>query len=159
MNRDNDLHEMDGAYSAGTRDGELRLLIPPTASYIAMARLFAAAAARQHGCSEEVIEDLKIAISETVTNAVKAHERTGETDLITITVHRQGSTLTFDVVDRGDGFDLEPGEPQTMKSAALHHGSLGLALVRTMFPETHVRRNADRGMTVGFSITLDAAPA
>ena len=51
--------------------------IPADAKSIALARVFASTIARAFGCEEELIDDVKIAISEACTNAVKAHERAG----------------------------------------------------------------------------------
>lgn len=47
------------------------LTLPAEAEAVATARLFAVAVARTAGCSDEVVADVRIAISEAVTRAVR----------------------------------------------------------------------------------------
>jgi serine/threonine-protein kinase RsbW len=142
---------------AGTGGDDFTFAFPPQAGYVAMARIFAGAVARHFGCNDDVIDDVKVAISETVTNAVKAHGATGSDDHVQLVIQLIDDHLTFNVIDKGPGFDFSPTMPETTELAVLSRGSLGLALVRSLFPATDVRRNSDKGMTVAFTLDLVAA--
>lgn len=139
------------------RDGdELVLALPPEPGLISVARLFGAAACRQLGCDEGAVDDVKIAISEAVTNAVKAHTDGGVSFPVRIAIRLDGGSLRFEVIDAGPGFDAttvvaDGGEPVT-PPAGLYEGSLGLTLIRSLFPEMQLRRNEQRGMTLGFAV-------
>jgi serine/threonine-protein kinase RsbW len=136
---------------------ELMLDIPPDPEQVRTARLFAAATARHFQLDEERVEDLKVAISEACTNAITSHARAGISDPVTIVATRIPSGLRFAVVDRGRGFEPGPVLAATdddRAASGFGEGSLGLMLVRALFPSLTIERNPDRGMTV--TITASA---
>jgi len=134
---------------AGT--DELVLEIPPDPEQIRTARLFAAASARHFGIDEERVEDLKVAISEACTNAMKAHRHSGLGDPIRVIATPDPGGVRFAVVDAGAGFDppeaLVEAEDDAPPSG-ITEGTLGLALIGALFPGAEIERNAGRGMTV-----------
>ena len=138
---------------------KLSLDIPAEPSFLFTARMFAAAIARHFGCGEDAVEDLKIAISEAVTNALKAHRDGSVAEPIRLLAHPSGSEIWFEVVDAGKGFDLAsepaPTDLQT-PPLGLYEGSLGLTLIRSLFPRAEIVRNAVRGMTVRFPVDIAA---
>jgi len=137
------------------------LSVPPEADQVRTTRLFAASIARLYGTDEDRVEDLKVAVSEAATNAIKAHQAEGITSPIRITVALEDDTLRFNVVDAGPGFDaLAPSTPQDTPPAGLFEGSLGLTVIRALFPDVRITRNAARGMTVSFLLeTSGRVPA
>jgi serine/threonine-protein kinase RsbW len=134
----------------------LTLAIPPDAGYIAMARMFAASVARHMRCEEGSIEDVKIAISEACTNSVKAHRDSETNEPIQLLAHLEGEAVVFEIVDVGPGIDvvLHAAETDATSTPAsgLYEGSLGLTLIRSLFPDAEILRNEDRGTTVRFSV-------
>jgi serine/threonine-protein kinase RsbW len=151
------LRGSEAVRSSGNDAGmfELVLDIPPDPEQVRTARLFAAAAARHFGLDEEGVEDLKVAISEACTNAIHAHRGAGIDDPIHIVATSEPQILRFDVVDAGGGFDPEiaKADADYTPPSGLAGGSLGLALIRSLFPKVEIMRNPDRGMTV--SIVAD----
>ena len=144
--------EQTGAH-AGTNG--LALEIPPDPEHARTARLFAAAAARHFSIDEERVEDLKVAISEACTNSINAHRAAGVEDTIRIVASPEESRIRFDVVDAGAGFDPVEAlslSPDYTPPVGLFEGSLGLALVRSLFPGMKISRNEDRGMTVSIPV-------
>lgn len=135
---------------------ELRLSIPPEPGYIAMARMFAGSVARHFGCDEDVVEDVKVAVSEACTNSVKAHRDRGNSEPIELLARLDDEDITFEVVDAGGGIDTELHKAITENAATpaagLYEGSLGLMLIRSLFPGTEIIRNGDRGTTVRFIV-------
>ena len=143
---------------AGTE--ELVLEIPPDPEQVRTARLFGAAAARHFEIDEERVEDLKVAISEACTNAIKSHQDAGVSDAVTIVAAPIPDGLRVTVVDRGRGFDpdlvAKGGEDYT-PAGGLAEGTLGLQMIRALFPSLRIERNADRGMTVSIDVPASGA--
>jgi len=129
--------------------------VPPDADQVRTTRLFAASVARLYGVNEERVEDLKISVSEAVTNAIKAHRNGRLADPVRVTATLDHVGLRFTIVDAGPGFDagktMDAAEPIT-PPPGFFEGSLGLIVIRALFPDVTIERNADRGMTVSFRV-------
>ncbi len=141
---------------------QLRCAVPPEAGYIAMARMFAGSVARHYGCDEDVVEDVKVAVSEACTNSVKAHRESGTNQPIELRAQETNGDLTFEIVDSGKGIDTEMEaavqQGAATPAAGLYEGSLGLTLIRSLFPGAEISRNDDRGTTVRFVVKVDEVP-
>ena len=136
-------------------DGDDRfvLALPPGANHVRTARLLAAVA-RHFGVADERIEDTKLAVSEAFTNAIRAHAAAAPAEPVRVLVRLQARALRFEVVDAGGGFDVGSPDAGLTPPAGISEGSLGLSLLRSLFPEVAITRNADRGMTVSFEVEL-----
>lgn len=151
--------------AARERDGfagrdEFTLALPPEPEYVGVARLFAASVARHFGCDSESVEDLKVAVSEACTNSIKAHRDASVGEPVRIVVRLDGDALRFQVFDVGGGFDAPPPPADSVTPPlGLFEGSLGLTLIRSLFPDTEIARNAEGGTTVRFSLLLPAGRA
>jgi serine/threonine-protein kinase RsbW len=137
----------------------LALDIPPDPEHVRTARLFAAATARHYGIGEEDVEDLKVAVSEAVTNAIRAHADAAVGDPISIVASADGSAVRFDVIDAGAGFD--PAERASDSAdytppGGLIEGTLGLVVISALFPNAAIVSNPDHGMTVSIVIERPA---
>jgi Histidine kinase-like ATPase domain len=95
------------------------LTVPAEAGYVATIRLFAAAVARAAGADEEVVEDVKLAVSELSTAIVVGEDH----DAVEVTAILDGTTLEFVVGP------LLPGD---LVDGAIDPVDIVLAL----FPET-----------------------
>lgn len=140
-------------------DGAFALEVPPDPDQVRTARLFAAAVARHFGAEEERVEDLKVAISEAATNSIKAHRDAAVEDPIRVQVESSPGEIRFSVVDSGPGFSAPP--PMDAKNpvtpvAGLFEGSLGLTLIQSLFPDMSIERNEGPGMTISFSMEVEA---
>ena len=63
--------------------------------------------------------------------------------------------VRFEVVDAGAGFDPETAlshQEEYTPPAGIFEGSLGLALITSLFPGMEISRNDDRGMTVSIPV-------
>lgn len=142
---------------------EFVLALPPAPECVAIARLFSASVARHFWIDEEQVEDLKIAVSEACTNSVKAHQSAGIGEPIRIVVRAREGSLFYEVVDVGSGIDLRVVDGVEADTATpvqgLYEGSLGLILIKAIFPEAEILRNPDRGTTVRFALDIPAAYA
>lgn len=96
---------------------ELELSFPPKPEYVRAARHTVAALARLHDVPDEVVDDLKLAVSEACTNAVSANARTsGEPvrlvgtcwdDVLVVEVSDHGPPLDTSLLERDPEFDSE----------------------------------------------------
>ena len=150
------LGSSEQAEEAGRRGGleEFVLNVPPDPDQVRTTRLFAAAIARFYGVEDDRIEDLKVAISEAATNGIKAHREARATDPLRVSVALQGDGLRFSVIDAGPGFDVEDvpaGASEAMTPRmGIFEGSLGLTVIRALFPDVEITKNTERGMTLSF---------
>ena len=129
--------EADIAYT-----GEVVLAIPALTEYVSLVRLVVASAAQIHPYIDpERIEDLRVAVSEAATNAIRSHESTGTTAQIRVTCNVAEDHIEVIIRDHGKGFDPdalpdlpEPGSPERL----LHESGMGLRLMRMLADETEI---------------------
>jgi anti-sigma regulatory factor (Ser/Thr protein kinase) len=107
--------------------------------------------ARYFDCDEETVDDIKLAISEACTNAVKAKDGSVP---VGIFVHPADSNLEFEVVDSAGGFD----ETTITPSEQLEEGGIGLQIIKSLFPQAVVEPNPNGGTTVRFAVDCSSAP-
>lgn len=142
-----------------TGSHEFVLELPPAPENVAIARLFCASVARHFQADEEQVEDLKVAISEACTNSVKAHRDVGAEEPVRIVIRPRNGELLYEVIDEGAGIDDETAaaamEGMTPPQG-LYEGSLGLALIKSIFPKAEIVRNPGRGTTVRFPLEVPA---
>jgi serine/threonine-protein kinase RsbW len=110
----------------------VRLSVPARAEYIALARLALSGLADIVGLSEEQLADLKLALTEAVSNSVR-HAYAGGAGLVSIAYELTGDALAVEVVDDGKGFD--PERPAPLEGEELTEGGLGIAIIRTIVDE------------------------
>ena len=143
--------------------GSFALEVPPNADQVRTARLFASAVARHFGADEDRVEDLKVAISEATTNSINAHRKADINDPVRIAAASEDDGVRFSVIDSGPGFSTENMVADTRSEVTPAHGlfegSLGLTLIRTLFPGVQISQNADRGMTVSFVLETEPGEA
>jgi serine/threonine-protein kinase RsbW len=80
---------------------ELELAFPPRPEFVSTARHTVAALARLHELSDEVVEDIKLAVSEACTSAVVASSREGSSVPVRVAAFVDGSTMVIEVQDAG----------------------------------------------------------
>jgi anti-sigma regulatory factor (Ser/Thr protein kinase) len=131
------------------------LEIDPDPKLVPTARMFAATVARQLGCPEENVLDLKIAVSEACANAVQAHQEHGVNRPIEVSVEESTPGLVYEVRDAGRGIEVEPEEPPEVFRRAVETGDdsagMGLALIRSLFPSAEFSAAGD-GTVVRFML-------
>ena len=110
----------------------VRLRVPARAEYIALARLALSGLADIVALPEELLADLKLALTEAVSNSVR-HAYADGAGFVSIAYELSGDALTVEVVDDGQGFD--PNRPPTLEGEELTEGGLGIAIIRTIADE------------------------
>jgi serine/threonine-protein kinase RsbW len=128
----------------------VRLTIPAKAEYIGLGRLALSGLARLHPdpLPAEVVADLKLALTEACTNAVR-HAYDGGEGSVEITYELHPDRLVVEVSDDGEGFDLEPA-PAVAGDDELVEGGLGIAIIRALADEVRVSGREEGGSTLRF---------
>jgi len=107
----------------------VRLRVPARAEYIALARLALSGLADIVALPEEQLADLKLALTEAVSNSVRHAYGEGE-GFVSVAYELSGGLLAVEVVDDGEGFD--PERPSALEGEELTEGGLGIAIIRTI---------------------------
>lgn len=110
----------------------VRLRVPARAEYIALARLALSGLADIVALPEELLADLKLALTEAVSNSVR-HAYADGVGSVSIAYQLSGAALAVEVVDDGKGFD--PDRPPALEGEELTEGGLGIAIIRTIADE------------------------
>ena len=126
----------------------VRLTIPAKAEFITLTRLALTGLAREAGIDEEVLSDLKLALSEACSNSVRHAYRDGRDGTVEIAYELEPGRFAIAVSDDGNGFaddlDGEGGEELT-------EGGLGIAIIRAVSDEFSVSEADDGGVRLRFA--------
>ena len=110
----------------------VRLRVPARPEYVALARLALTGLADILTLSDDQLADLKLALTEAVSNSVR-HAYAGGAGFVSISYELSGDALAVEVVDDGQGFD--PERPPPLEGEELTEGGLGIAIIRTIADE------------------------
>nr|WP_106781574.1 anti-sigma B factor RsbW [Lysinibacillus timonensis] len=131
----------------------VELRIPAKPQYVSVIRLAVSGLANRIGFLYDQIEDLKIAVSEAVTNVVHhAYNDEHDEGEIVIGCGLYQQKIEIMVADQGSSFNFEEVKlktgpyKQNENIAQLREGGLGLYLMETLMDE--VRMNNEGGVTV-----------
>lgn len=135
------------------------LRLPPDTQLVGLARLVVITAARDAGLDDERIEDLRLAVSEAITNAMLAHSRNGCHEPISLSVEDlrsgdgTGDAFAVTVQDEGPGFDPEACAAREREWS--EENGLGLTLIKGL--ADHAEFVREGGMRVKLRFDLPAA--
>ena len=139
---------------------EIRLEIPPRLDYLAVVRLVVATAASlDPPLPESRLDDLRLAVTEACSNAIKAHRPEAADQPVIVACHLDEDRFQVDIRDRGPGFDPDAlsALPEATDPTRLQHESgLGITLIRVLTDEVTFQPAGD-GTIV--SMTLKRPPA
>ena len=107
----------------------VRLTIPARAEYITLCRLALTGIARLRELSDELLADLKLALTEAASNSVRHAYGDKDAGVVDISYRLFSDRLVIEVRDEGEGFD--PAEAEG-NAAELSEGGLGIAIIRAI---------------------------
>ena len=125
----------------------VRLSFPAKADYLLLARLALAGLARSLPVDQEVLADLKLAVTEACGNAVRHAYRTGEGS-VGVAFVVGTDRLEMIVEDQGSGIELPPLDDEWAATEAPLEGGMGMAIIRAVVDELEVHDGADGQGTV-----------
>jgi serine/threonine-protein kinase RsbW len=129
----------------------IRLTIPAKPEYITLCRLALTGLGRVRSFSDELMADMKLALTEACSNSVR-HAYGEELGSVEISYELQSDRLVVEVCDNGSGFDPETnGE----LGDALTEGGLGIAIIRSIADELAIERRESGGSRLRFVKLLE----
>ena len=130
----------------------IEMKIPSKPEYVGVIRLTLSGIASRMGFSYDMIEDLKIAASEAITNAVQHAYHEEEGGEVVVGFGLYDNRLEVMVADSGKSFNLKETRETTgpykedSQVEFLREGGLGLYLIESLMDEVKVHHN--EGVTV-----------
>jgi serine/threonine-protein kinase RsbW len=135
-----------------TTGGQVRLTIPARPEYITLCRLALTGMSRLANFSDELLADLKLALTEACSNSVRHAYAESEGGVVHIVYDLAPDRLVIEVTDEGGGFDPEyaaSGEED------LTEGGLGIAIIRAIADEVEIgSRENGKGSRLRFEKAL-----
>jgi serine/threonine-protein kinase RsbW len=114
----------------------VRLTIPARAEYITLCRLALTGIARVRDFSDEVLADLKLALTEAASNSVRhAYAGDDHAGVVEISYELLPDRLVIEVTDEGEGFD--PADAEGLPEE-LSEGGLGIAIIRAIADDVQI---------------------
>jgi serine/threonine-protein kinase RsbW len=130
----------------------VRLRIPARAEYITLCRLALTGIARLRSLSDELVADLKLALTEAASNSVRHAYGDEDVGVVEISYELLPDRLVIEVSDDGEGFD--PARPADVHDG-LSEGGLGIAIIRAIADEVEIgTQPGGRGSRLRFEKTL-----
>ncbi len=125
----------------------IELSIPAQSEWVRVARLTVAGVAARQGFSIQAVEDLKVAVSEAINNAIQhGSSSDGSEPVVCIALEPRPEGLWIVVTDGGRlehelSLDKAPLKPET--DSDLPEGGMGLLLIRSLMDRVELEGGAD----------------
>ena len=119
------------------------LAFPARAEYLLLARLALSGVTRGSGVDEELLADLKLAVTEACGNVVR-HAYDGAAGEVSVRYALSGDVLEMVVEDQGVGIPAR--DPQASPQPA--SGGMGMSIIKAVVDELDVRPGSDGRGTV-----------
>ena len=134
-------------HAAGHRpapdDCDIRLTLPARAEYVALVRHVVAALAEALALPQQLIEDVKLAVTEACTNVVR-HAYQGTEGPLEVKVEPKSGSLTVIVTDHGTGIRPNP---------ASDGAGLGLPLIAALASQLEIGDAEEAGSCIRMSFS------
>jgi serine/threonine-protein kinase RsbW len=125
----------------------VRLCIPAKPEYISLGRLALTGLSRLRTLPDDVLADLKLALTEACTNSVR-HAYDGGEGVVEILYELHPDRLVVEVTDSGEGFEHDGAAPDDADD--LVEGGLGIAIIQALADELEIGRPNGGGSRLRF---------
>jgi serine/threonine-protein kinase RsbW len=141
---------MDSAQNGHGSSQAIRLTIPAKPEYITLGRLALTGIARLRAepLSQEVLGDLKLALTEACTNSVR-HAYGADGGHVEIVYELHADRLVVEVSDAGEGFEPMRA-PVASAGGELSEGGLGIAIIEALADELEIGEGQHGGSRLRF---------
>ena len=145
-------------------DPDVEIEIPPRPEYVALVRHVVGAAARMGGLSADLVDNVKLAVSEAATNAVSMSQRASSDEPVQVTAEIEGDRLLVRVTDRGSHDEalrsLQTGDTDPSSLDFSFERGLSLPLIQGLVDEFEIEPRDGGGSVVRMTIIEgDTEPA
>ncbi|MDU1203786.1 MAG: ATP-binding protein [Clostridiales bacterium] len=110
--------------------------------YVSVIRLTTSGIANKIGFCLEDIEDIKVAVSEACTNAIK-HSLDNKFS-VEYTIFENGLTIT--IIDSGKGYDVDSIDVPNLEEPK--ESGLGLFIIQSLMDEVEIKSNINYGTVI-----------
>jgi len=125
----------------------VELSFPAHSRYLVLARLSLAGIAPVAHLSEDVLADLKLAVTEACANAVRHAYPEDEEGAVRLRVTIEGSSLVLEIADDGRGLGAATADsPET--ATGLPEAGMGLSIMRAVVDELEIESPPAGGTVV-----------
>ena len=141
---------------SGDRSAEgrtVRLTIPAKPEYITLSRLALTGLSRVRTFPDDVLADLKLALTEATSNSVRHAYGDGEGH-VEISFELREDRLVVEVSDDGGGFEPSAGAGNGAPDPELSEGGLGIAIIRSIADELEIGAGPHGGSRLRFTKLL-----
>jgi serine/threonine-protein kinase RsbW len=136
-------------------DAVVHLSFPAKSDYLLLTRLTLSGLARSTPIDDELLADLKLAVTEACGNAVRHAYPDGDGD-IAVSYELAGDRLVVTIEDQGVGIGRAEWEAEGAGDGPLE-GGMGMSIIRAIVDELDVSDGADgRGTVVRMTASLSA---
>ena len=120
----------------------IKMEIPANPDYVSILRLTTSGIANKLGFSMDDIEDMKVAVSEACSNAVKH----SEDNKVSINFNLLNNGIQIEIIDNGKGYDIDAIETPDLSNPK--EGGLGLFIIQTLMDEVDIESKGNQGTTI-----------
>lgn len=120
----------------------IKMEIPANPDYVSILRLTTSGIANKLGFSMDDIEDMKVAVSEACSNAVKH----SEDNKVIINFNLLNNGIQIEIIDNGKGYDVDSIETPDLTNPK--EGGLGLFIIQTLMDEVNISSRGNQGTTI-----------
>jgi serine/threonine-protein kinase RsbW len=138
---------VSGIANGNGQASSIRLTIPAKAEYITLGRLALTGLARVAPFPQDVLGDMKLALTEACTNSVR-HAYDDGGGVVEIHYQLHPDRLVVEVADEGEGF--EPRLDAVPESDELSEGGLGIAIIQALADDFEIERRDGGGSCLRF---------
>ena len=134
--------------TGGGESFAVRLCIPAKPEYISLGRLALTGLSRLRAFPDDVLADLKLALTEACTNSVRHAYENGREGNVEIVYELKPDRLVIEVGDEGAGFELL--DDSNGHEGELEEGGLGIEIIRALADEVEIRPREEGGSRLRF---------
>ena len=120
----------------------IKMEIASNPQYVSVIRLTTSGIANKIGFCLEDIEDIKVAVSEACTNAIK--HRLDNKFSVEYTIFENGLTIT--IIDSGKGYDVDSIDVPNLEEPK--ESGLGLFIIQSLMDEVEIKSNINYGTVI-----------
>ncbi len=123
------------------KESLVELSIPPKPEFLRIVRLFVSGYASRLSITIDLIEDLKVAVSEACNNAIQSAEETGINEPVKIRCWCDASNIFFEITDKVQG--TPAAKPFVAED--FNERGLGFVLIQTLMDDVTLRSSRTGG--------------
>jgi len=123
----------------------LSMSVPNKPEYVNVIRLTASSIASRVGFDIEEIDDIKIAVAEACTNAIK-HGIKNDQENFDVEFYMDCDKIMINIIDKGVGFSLDEIEEPDLINPK--EGGLGIFIIKTLMDEVNISSDIGNGTCI-----------